>query len=448
MKKQQRVGYAVSLGLALIVLAGLIVHPNAQQARGVPQIVSVQFPNVIPPDGGAVEGVVEFIDNDHDTQTLELSVVRAFDFSGLSVPVEIEVQTPGITAFALSSHIIQPVALEARLVDAQGHKSAPVLFHFAAVTPEREVAPGVYFINAWGQRGAGPGQFDFEGPQGLRVGPDGNVYVIDEGGHRIQVFDPQGQYLREWGGLSPRGQPGKFNFPSDLVFAQNGNIYVSDSLNHRIQVFDPDLNYLFEWGEKGSQDGQFLAPRGLAINGHNEIFVADEQNGRIQVFDLQGRFLRKWGRLGKDGPGEFNVIVGLDVDEEDNVYVADGFNHRIQVFDAQGNFLRMWGEHGKGDGQFDDPVGVAVAPEGWVGITDSFSDRVQIWTSQGAFLRAWGSQTDVPGTGFKLPLGAASDGLGMLYIGDHFNRRAQSFYIAITSQQIAEANAALHTANE
>jgi len=401
---------------------------------------------VIPPDGRAVQGTLEFIDNDHDTQTLALRVVRAFDFSDVSVPIELEVQTPGVTAFSLSSNIIQPVALEARLVDGQGHKSAPVVFHFAAVTPEREVAPGVYFINAWGERGKGPGQFDFEGPQGLRVGPDGNVYVIDEGGHRIQVFTPQGQYLREWGGLDPKGAPGKFNFPSDLVFGPNGNVYVSDSLNHRIQVFDPDLNYLFEWGQKGSQDGQFLAPRGLGINADGEIFVVDEQNGRIQVFDLQGRFLRKWGKFGKEGPGEFNVIVGLDIDENNEVYVADGFNHRIQVFDQQGNFLRLWGEPGKGQGQFDDPVGVAVAPEGWVGITDSFSDRIQIWTRQGAFLRAWGSQTDVPGTGFKLPLGAAGDGLGMLYIGDHFNRRTQGFYIAITPEQIAEANAALNAA--
>lgn len=434
-------------GIPLLVLFAFFVHlataSNAQEGNGAPpEILAVDFPKIIPPDGTAISGEVEFFDPDHDVVSLELSVVRAYDFSAAQFVVNLGVQTPGKTMISLSSKQIQPIALAARMIDAQGNRSEPFVFHFAAVTPDREVAPGVFFINAWGEKGKGPGQFDFEGPQGIRPGPDGNIYVIDEGASRIQVFTPQGEYLREWGRFGTEG-PGRFNFPSDLVFSPDGNIYVSDSINHRIQVFDLELNFLFEWGSKGFKDGQFINPRGLAFNSKNELFVVDERNGRIQVFDRGGNFLRKWGKPGNKGaPGTFNVIVGVDVDVNDEVYVADGFHHRIQVFDEQGNFLRQFGEFGKKDGQFDDPVGVAVAPEGWLAVTDSFSSRLHIWTTEGKFMFVWGSQSDAPGSGFKLPLGAATDGLGMLYIGDHFNRRAQSFYVAITAGQIAAANAA------
>ena len=441
---------AFLLGFTLTASHGLqaLQEPALRERVGdPPHILSLEFPNVIRPNGSPVQGKVAFFDADRDAATLELDVVRAFDFSPVSFPIETKVQTPGETFFSLSSTLIQPVALEATIVDAQGNRSDPVLFHFAAVTPEREVAPGVYFINAWGEQGRGAGQFNFEGPHGIRVGPDHNVYVVDQGNHRIQVFTPQGEYLTEWGRQGRSGQ-GRFNFPSDLIFAPNGDIYVSDSLNHRIQVFDSQLNYALQWGGQGFGEGQFVSPRGLALNSKQELFVVDEQNGRIQVFDLAGRFLRQWGRFGKD-EGQFNVIVGIDVDSNDEVYVADGFNHRIQVFDSEGNFLRQWGQLGGAEDQFDDPVGVAVSPAGWVAITDTspirtvdsgvLHDRVQLWTTQGVFLRSWGVESDAPGTGFKLPLGADADGLGMLYIGDHFNRRAQAFYIAIDSQEIQGA---------
>lgn len=434
--------HPVRYGLLLLGLGLALFNDQASSAQPVeppgntPQILSLDFPQVIPPDGTPVAGTLTFADPDGDVVALELSVVRAFDFGPSTVTLGAAENAAGAVEFSLSSPSVQPVALAARLIDAAGHRSLSVVFYFAAVSDEREVAKGVYFINAWGEKGSGPGQFAFEGPQGVRVGPDHNVYVIDEGNHRTQVFTPQGDYVREWGGFGSADQPGRFNFPSDLVFSPEGNIYVSDSLNDRIQVFDPGLNFLFAFGTTGFGRGQLNAPRGLAFDAAGELYVADELNGRVQVFDGQGNFLRQWGQAGSDDPGRFNVIVGLDVDEANDVYVADGFNHRVQVFDEQGNFLRQWGSFGRGEGQFNDPVGVAVSPGGWVAVTDSFNDRVQLWTQDGRFLRVWGAQSDAPGEGFKLPLGADSDGLGMLYIGDHFNRRTQAFYVAIDPQEI------------
>ncbi|MGH7726098.1 MAG: hypothetical protein ACREOU_11790 [Candidatus Eiseniibacteriota bacterium] len=44
----------------------------------------------------------------------------------------------------------------------------------------------------WGAYGHGPGQFD--NPEGVAVGPSGDIYVADFSG-RIQRFSAEGAYL-------------------------------------------------------------------------------------------------------------------------------------------------------------------------------------------------------------------------------------------------------------
>src|SRR3954468_10944522 len=54
-----------------------------------------------------------------------------------------------------------------------------------------------------GSRGGGVLRF----PQAVAVGPDGSVYVADQGSHVVQVFAPDGRFLREVGiaGTGPGG---------------------------------------------------------------------------------------------------------------------------------------------------------------------------------------------------------------------------------------------------
>jgi DNA-binding beta-propeller fold protein YncE len=63
-----------------------------------------------------------------------------------------------------------------------------------------------------------------------------------------------------------------------------GNVYVVDLGNCRIQVFTGGGVYLTRWGTVGTGPGQFLNPIGVAVDRGGHVYVADTNNERIQVF--------------------------------------------------------------------------------------------------------------------------------------------------------------------
>src|ERR1700730_1506776 len=52
------------------------------------------------------------------------------------------------------------------------------------------------WLKSWGERGKEPGQFNT--PHSIATDAKGNVYVADRGNRRIQVFDGDGKFLRQF----------------------------------------------------------------------------------------------------------------------------------------------------------------------------------------------------------------------------------------------------------
>ena len=59
---------------------------------------------------------------------------------------------------------------------------------------------------------------------------------------------------------------------------------MSEYGNDRIQVFDPQGRFLRKWGSEGNGDGEFIQPQGLAIDSNGDVYVSDQGNHRILVF--------------------------------------------------------------------------------------------------------------------------------------------------------------------
>lgn len=177
-------------------------------------------------------------------------------------------------------------------------------------------------------------QGEFYSPAGLAIDRTaGRLYVADAGRHKVRVYDTEsGRFLFEFG---ERGtEPGKFNFPTHLHM-KGGALYVTDTMNFRVQVFSPEGVFLRKYGEVGANLGQFARPKGVAVDSGGNVYVTDAAFNNFQIFNQEGQLLLFVGGLGSKF-GEFWLPAGIHIDERDRIYVVDQYNRRVQVFQLLG----------------------------------------------------------------------------------------------------------------
>ena len=98
---------------------------------------------------------------------------------------------------------------------------------------------------------AGNGQNSFYMPTDIAFAPNGELVIADGYGNaRITRFTAGGKFLGEFG--SRGNGPGQFQLPHNLVIDKQGLIYVSDRENQRVEIFDAQGKYLREWKNVGS----------------------------------------------------------------------------------------------------------------------------------------------------------------------------------------------------
>lgn len=220
-------------------------------------------------------------------------------------------------------------------------------------------------------------EFNVDGPSGLTVDRFGRLLVADTHFYRVLVYSETGEILFQIGDGVQGTTPGRFGYPTDVVIDRAGNFYVAEyGENDRIQVFSPDGTWLRQWGGHGYEPGEFLRPRALAIDDDDQIYVSDSCNHRIQVFDTQGKLLRIWGTRGA-APGELSYPYDVAIGPDNSLYVCEYGNHRVQKFTLDGKPLGSWGRSGRGPGELFNPWALAVDHQGVVSVIDSNNHRVQ-----------------------------------------------------------------------
>ena len=163
------------------------------------------------------------------------------------------------------------------------------------------------------------------------------VFVTDIGGvssdqHKVKVFDSNtGVHLFD---LGKRGiGPGEFNLPRDVAIGINGQIYVVDGGNFRVQVFDRTGRYMNSFGSVGKQMGNFARPKEIATDASGNVYVVDAAFGNFQIFNAEGDLLMFIGeRSESDGPARYMLPSGIYVDEDGRVYMVDQWFKKIDVY--------------------------------------------------------------------------------------------------------------------
>lgn len=278
----------------------------------------------------------------------------------------------------------------------------------------------------------------FRTPAGVAVAGD-EVFVVEDGNRRVQVFDRDGTFLRAFGKgvdrtpgsatpdvcttLCGRGTggsgPGALAAPKGVAVA-GGEVFVVDSGNQRVSVFSTAGTFLRNVGGPAAQDGGLSFPWGIAAAG-GELYITDLGLAQVIVLTPAGALVRTIGSFGT-GPGELRRPFDVDVDPAaDRVVVADDLNGRVGVFTTDGTPVTTFADTALATPSR--PIAIHL-DRGRAYLGDALRDHVVVFAPDGSVERRLGE----PGTGagqLDGLNGLAGDGRGLFVVEERGNRASR-----------------------
>jgi len=259
----------------------------------------------------------------------------------------------------------------------------------------------------------------------------GNVYIVDQAADEVRKVAPSGTISRIAGDgrpctSAPRcgdGGPAasaRLNGPWGVAVDGDGNVYIGDYLDNEIREVSPrgTISRLAGDGKRCADpprcgdggaaiDARFYLPAGVAVGADGNVYVADSNDHEVRVVTPQGRVTRFAGNgrtcskalaCGDGGQAvraRIDTPFGVAMAASGSVYVTDLEHNDVRKVDSGGMISRVAGAGRRcasaphcGDGGsaadalLADPTGVAVDASGNVYVADSgdqvvrrFSDR-------------------------------------------------------------------------
>ena len=327
----------------------------------------------------------------------------------------------------------------------------------------------------------GVGTSSFSGDGGLAISAElaqpvsvardasGNIYISDQGNHRIRKITFSTGNISTIAGSSTSGFSGdggaatsaQLNYPAGIALDGSGNIYIADQGNQRIRKITASTGVISTIAGTGtagfSGDGgaassaQLNNPVAIAIDGSGNIYISDQYNQRIRkitastgnISTIAGTGTYSYsGDGGAATSATFQNPAGIEVDASGNIYIADLFSHVIRKITASTGVISKVAGSGtagySGDGaaatsaNLNYPTDIAIDDSGHLYIAVQYSHRIRkvnaltgnistvIGTGSAGYSGDGGLATSAQ---VNYPTGVTSDGGGNLYVADRENHR-------------------------
>jgi sugar lactone lactonase YvrE len=210
----------------------------------------------------------------------------------------------------------------------------------------------------------------FNGPEEIKFGPDGSLFVADRYNYRVRRIAPDGIISTVAGngtpGLSGDGGPAttaQLDVLVSIAVDSNGTLYIADSCRIRKVTADGVIRNIAGSSCGYSGDGgpalmaRMESESGLAIDGSGNLYLA-ESSLRVRMISTDGIISTIAGDGGygvpdegvSAGQAEFGYPYRLSIDTNNNVYITDLHNKRVFRLDSTGTVATVAGSEDPMDG--------------------------------------------------------------------------------------------------
>jgi 6-bladed beta-propeller len=192
------------------------------------------------------------------------------------------------------------------------------------------------WIRTWGGNEEEDELKFFEFPVSVAVDKNKNIYICDQNNHQVRVYDLTGKYIRT---IGRRGRgPGDIFGPQSICISPNGDLWVGEQGGRRVQCFS-------NTGKSKSIFKHKRYIRWLGVTAKNEIAVFSRQRSvdtgkLIAVYNDKGKCLREIGVYHEPSKNLFSAeILHFAKDNRDNFYAANTKAPILRKYSNDGKLL-------------------------------------------------------------------------------------------------------------
>jgi hypothetical protein len=253
---------------------------------------------------------------------------------------------------------------------ATNSKGNVFVYHRSGDTRLFEFDSNGNFVKEWGI-----GLYGIEFAHQVRVDPQDNVWVVDEGTNMVIKFNPQGRVVMVLGRRpepvagavqtnTPDGpvlnQKYRFGRPTDVTWDPQGNIFVSDGyVNSRVVKYDKNGRFIAQFaGERGPGPNQLNTPHSITSDAQGNIYVGDRGNQRIVVLNNDMTLKTTYNNVGNPwtvciSPGPHQYLFSSNSNPDSNTPASSwDITGEIYKMELDGTIIGKFGKAGKGLGEF------------------------------------------------------------------------------------------------
>ncbi len=253
---------------------------------------------------------------------------------------------------------------------ATNSKGHVFVYHRSGDTRLFEFDPAGTFVKEWGI-----GLYGIEFAHQVRVDPQDNVWVVDEGTNMVIKFNPAGRVVMVIGrrpeavaGATPTNTPDgpvlnkkyQFGRPTDVAWDPQGNIFISDGyVNSRAVKYDKNGRFIAQFaGERGDGANQLSTPHSIAVDAQGNVYVGDRGNRRIVVLNNDMTLKTTYNNVGNPwavcvSPGPHQYLYSSNSNPDSNTPASSwDITGEIYKMELDGKIIGKFGKAGKGLGEF------------------------------------------------------------------------------------------------